>query len=153
MQICPVHVHGQLQEGKDAIQKESPRAQGSCFLLPGISSSCVPGQRASRAEREPGIPLQQAGTPKALPVPGRPGPSSASPRSPPQNQEGNCCRERGRHGERREFLPTQTRQNWSWHWKQKRPLIQPSYLFLQIYKCSWVLCVRACFSLNRNLKG
>lgn len=83
MQRCPVHVHGQLQEGKDAIQKESPRAQGSCFLLPGISSSGVLGQRASRAERGPGIQLQQTGIPKAMPVPGRPGPSAASPRSPP----------------------------------------------------------------------
>lgn len=67
--------------------------------------------------------------------------SAASPRSPPYNQEGNCCRERGRHRERREFLLTQTRQNWIWRWRQKRPLIQPSYLCLQIYKCCWVLCV------------
>lgn len=67
MQRCPVHVHGQLQEGKDAIQKESSRAQGSRFLLPGISSSGMPGQRASRAERGQASNCSRQAYPKPCP--------------------------------------------------------------------------------------
>lgn len=100
-----------------------------------------------------GIPLQQAGTPKALPVPGRPGPSSASPRSPPPEPGGQLLpwERAARRKEGSSFLhkPGKTEAGI----ENKNGLIQPSYLFLQIYKCSWVLCVRTCFSLNRNLKG
>ena len=51
---------------------------------------------------------------------------------------------RGQHRERRELLLTQTRQNSIWRWKQKQPLVQPSNLFLQVYKCYWALCVCVC---------
>lgn len=156
MQRCPVHVHGQLQEGKDAIQKESSRAQGSRFLLPGISSSGVPGQRPSRAERGPGIQLQHAGIPRAVPVPGRPGPVQHLPGVLLRTRRATAAvREDGTEKGGSSFLhkPGKTESGI----EDKNGLSSS----LHIYACKFTNvagfcacgCMRACFSLNRNLKG